>query len=97
MMRQSKSSFSEEFKKEAVLLVTEGDYSMEEAGKNLGVSPKNISRWKKEYREGRFEQIGSSSSSQKEELEALRKENRRLKIEREILKKAAVFFAKEGM
>lgn len=97
MMRQSKSSFSEEFKKEAVLLVTESDYSMEEAGKNLGVSPKNISRWKKEYREGRFEQIGSSSSSQKEELEALRKENRRLKIEREILKKAAVFFAKEGM
>lgn len=95
-MRQSKTSYSEAFKKEAVLLVTESGYSMEQAGTNLGVSPKNISRWKKEYQEGRFKQIGSFSSSKTDELERLRKENKQLKIEREILKKAAVFFAKEG-
>ena len=92
----SKKKYTEEFKTEAIKLVTEQGYSQAEAGRSLGVSHVNINRWVLE-RKGKIskgpEKISRSAES--EELVRLRKENKRLKLERDILKKAAAFFANE--
>jgi len=94
--KRKRRKYSKEFKEEAVKLVTEQGYSLAEAGRNLGVNPNMLSRWKKEI-EGDIEGEMSPGSSvaMHAELKRLRKENKRLKMEREILKKAAAFFAKE--
>ena len=91
-----RKKYTLEFKKEASKLVLEQGYSRAEVARNLGVSVTNINRW-----------VGASNTSMQPkkmdfvlnsdrvELEQLRKENKRLKMEREILKKAAAFFANE--
>jgi transposase len=93
MTKQKRRSYTREFKEEAVKLITEQGYSYAEAGRNLGVNPNQLSRWRREI-EGDSDDPGSTVSLQAE-LKRLRKENKRLKLEREILKKAATFFAKE--
>jgi len=86
--------YSREFKVSAVKLVNEQGYSISEAGKSLGVDPNSIRGWV-----GKFSsEIGlapSGEGAMAAELRRLRKENARLLMEREILKKAAAFFARE--
>jgi transposase len=82
-----------EFKQEAARLVTEKGYSQTDAGKALGVDPKNIHNWVKCYATNK--KTEKALSPDQEEMKRLRKENERLKMEREILKKAAAFFANE--
>jgi transposase len=89
--------YSKEFKVDAISLVTEQNYTQTEAANSLGLSPKLISRWIKEYKtdeEHAFRGNGKLTPEQLE-LRCLREENKRLKMEKEILKKATVFFAKE--
>lgn len=93
MEKNKRRNYTKEFKEEAVRLITEEGYSYAEAGRNLGVNPNLLSRWKREF-EGVEIDPGSAAAMQAE-LKQLRKENKRLKLEREILKKAAAFFAKE--
>jgi transposase len=93
MEKKKRRNYTKEFKEEAVRLITEEGYSYAEAGRNLGVNPNLLSRWKREF-EGVEIDPGSAAAMQAE-LKQLRKENKRLKLEREILKKAAAFFAKE--
>jgi transposase len=93
MTKQKRRSYTREFKEEAVKLISEQGYSYAEAGRNLGVNPNQLSRWKREIEEDSGDP--SSTVSVQAELKRLRKENKRLKLEREILKKAATFFAKE--
>jgi len=93
MEKKKRRNYTKEFKEEAVRLITEEGYSYAEAGRNLGVNPNLLSRWKREF-EGVEIDPGSAAAIQAE-LKRLRKENKRLKLEREILKKAAAFFAKE--
>ena len=93
MEKKKRRNYTKEFKEEAVRLITEEGYSYAEAGRNLGVNPNLLSRWKREF-EGVEIDPGSAAALQAE-LKRLRKENKRLKLEREILKKAAAFFAKE--
>ena len=97
-MAQKREHFSKQFKVDAVKLVTEQGYKISEAARNLGIHHSSLRRWKKQ-----LETDGSQSfpgkghiSPEKEELYRLRKENKRLRMEREILKKAAAFFAKES-
>ena len=91
-------SFSREFKVEAVKLVTEQGYSLSGAARSLGVDVSVIRSWKKKLElEGADGFVGQGRlKPEDEELRRLREENRRLRMERDILKKAAAFFAKES-
>ena len=97
MSIKKRRKHTKEFKEEAVKLVTEQGYRISEAARNLGLNPNLLGRWKREFEmsEGDYSDPGSSVNMQAE-LKRLRKENKRLKMEREILKKAATFFAKES-
>ncbi|MDH5644103.1 MAG: transposase [Gemmatimonadota bacterium] len=93
-MSKKRRKFSEEFKVEAVKLVTEQGLSITEAAQDLGVSPAILGRWKKTCEEGL---LGDTVKRREaDELKALRKENKRLRMERDILKKATAYFAKES-
>lgn len=91
--------YSQEFKQEAVQLVTQQGYTMSQAAKSLGIRANMIWRWKKAIIENdEVTKKGNGNAVEPPELELrrLREEVRRLRMEREILKKAAVFFAKEN-
>jgi len=97
MKKRTRRNYTQEFKEEAVKLITNQSYSFAEAGRNLGVNPNVLSRWKKEIEGVDGSGLSPASAvSVQSELKRLRKENKRLRMEREILKKAAAFFAKES-
>ena len=95
-MKRKRRKYTQAFKEEAVKLITEQGYQIAEAARNLGVNENMLGRWKREN-EGGGEVAPSKSgvTAMQAEMNRLRKENKRLKMEREILKKAAAFFAKE--
>ena len=94
-MNQKKvyKSYPKEFKKEAVALVTEQGYTVAEAAESLGVRANQLYDWKAKIEAAK--QDGALSVDERSELKRLRKENKTLRIEKEILKKASAFFAKE--
>ena len=84
---------TEDFKREAVALVTEQGYKISEAARSLDIGANLLGRWRRQFEE---EASGSHLSvDEREELKRLRKENRMLRMEKEILKKASQYFAKE--
>jgi len=86
--------FSREFKLSAVKLVNEQGYSIPDAAKSLGIDPSNVRGWVAKFSdEAGVAPTGEGALAA--ELRRLRKENARLLMERDILKKAAAFFAKE--
>jgi transposase len=94
----TREKFTKEFKADAVNLVIEQGYRCSEVGRRLGVGSSNVSRWVREFKSEQ-EEVSEGGVSRREletELRKLRKENKRLQMEREILKKAAAFFAKES-
>ena len=95
-MGKQRRKFSPEFKLEAVKLVREGGVTVVQAARDLGIHETSLHRWIKQYDtdHGRGPS-GALTTEEKEELRRLRRENRQLKMEREILKKATAFFAKE--
>ncbi len=96
--KKIKKNYTNEFKADAIKLVTEHGYNRAEVGRRLGVNPNNVSRWVREYRQEKDEiaEGGVSRRELNEENRRLRKENKNLQMEREILKKATAFFAKES-
>jgi len=82
--------YSEQFRAEAVAMVTELGKSQAEVGRDLEVSHGTMSRW---VRQAKTRAPGMTVSAGQAELEA---ENRRLRMENEFLKKAAAFFATES-
>jgi transposase len=95
--KRQRRDFTDEFKDDAIKLVIEQGYSCNEVGRRLGINHSNLSRWVREYRNGLQTPQGQESAQELEaEVKRLRKENKRLLMEREILKKAAAFFANES-
>ena len=98
MTKQVRKNYTEEFRREAVRLITEEGYKIAEAARSLGINANMLGRWVRQAREGSdtaFLGKGNLSPEQ-EEIRKLREENKRLRMEKEILKKATAFFAKEG-
>ena len=93
-----RKKYTKEFKQDAIRLITEQGYSRSEAARNLGINAGMLGRWVQESETDRDEAFRGNGKRtvEQEELRSLREENRRLKLEREILKKAAAFFAKES-
>ena len=89
------SPYPLEFRREAVELLRRSGKSVPELARGLGVSEQSLRNWRRQIDvdEGRREGL---SSDEREELRRLRRENRILVEEREILKKAAAFFAKDS-
>ena len=94
----TRKKYTREFKQDAVRLVTEQGYKHTEAARNLGIDRGMLGRWIKEFQtdEGEAFRGNGQRTAEQEELRRLRAENKRLKLEREVLKKAAAFFAKES-
>ena len=97
-MTQKRKQFSKQFKIDAVKLVTEQGYNVSEAARNLGIHHSSLRRWKKQLETNGNQAFPGKGhmSPEKEELARLRKEVKKPRMEREILKKAAAFFANES-
>ena len=83
-----------EFKREAVQLYRSSGESISKVAEELGVSTESLRRWVKQHEIDEGERAGLTTE-EREELRRLRQENRTHKQERDFLKKAAVFFARE--
>lgn len=97
MTRRQKRKFTKEFKSEVVRLVLEEGKSVAEVARDLDVLVNSVHGWVKQAKiDAGQGPDGALTTAEKEELTRLRKEVRELKLEREILKKATAFFAKES-
>jgi transposase len=96
MVARKRRRFTEEFKAETVRLVREEGKAIAAVARELDLTESAVWRW---VQQGKVElgqgPPGALSRAEREELVRLRRENRQLQMEREILKKAAAFFAKE--
>lgn len=96
MARRKRRTFTPEFKAEAVQLCQVGDRSVPQVAKDLDLTESTLRTWIREAEAMPSTSAPSLSSAEQDELKELRKRVKRLEMEREILKKAAAFFAKEN-
>ena len=93
----SRKKYSKEFKLDAIALVEDHGYNNSEAARNLGINANMLGRWIKEKHadDGQAFRGNGVLTPEQEEIRRLTAQVKRLEMEREILKKATVFFAKE--
>jgi transposase len=95
-----KGRYTKEFRQEAVKLVVEDKISCHEAAQRLSLAPSTLAYWVKAYKEGKLGEIGKTQKPLTEvemELARTKKELVEVKMERDILKKAAAYFARESL
>ena len=92
MARVHRKRYSDAFKLEAVRLVPTSDRRVTEIAEHLGVTAKTLHEWVRLHRPPTPDRL---TGDERTELEQLRRDNARLRMERDILKKAAAFFARE--
>ena len=96
-MGRKRRKFNAEFKSEAVRLCKVGDRTVRQVAKDLDLTETALREWvKRAAIDAGKGPPGALTTAEREELTRLRRENKRLHMEREILKKAAAFFAKEN-
>jgi transposase len=88
----SKANFSDDFKQDAILQITERGYPVSEVARRLGVSQHSLYAWKKKF----SKPSGSGDDDKDAEIRRLRRELTRVTEERDILKKATAYFAKDA-
>jgi transposase len=92
--RRPRRQFDEEFRSQAVRLVLNDGKTIAAVARDLDLTPSALRSWVLQARADRTHGRTGLTTAEREELARLRKENRELRTEREILKKAAAFFAK---
>ena len=94
-----RKKYSAEFKREAVRLAGQGGVSRVKVAQELGLNVTMLARWVREAQAGKWEMAPGKPlrTEQQQELERLRRENAKLKAERDILKKAAAYFARDSI
>ncbi len=93
--RRSRRRFSDEFKRDAVEIVRSSDRSIAEVARELGIYDSSLGSWVRQDQVNRGEREGVSSND-KDRLLELERENARLRMERELLKRAVAFWVKES-
>ena len=94
-MSEKRRIYDAEFKRDAIRLATNNSYGVSETARRLGINANMLGRWKREAEttpNGALSGNGQVSPEQ-DELRRLREENKRLRMERDLLKKTVVFFA----
>ena len=92
-----RKSYTREFKIEAVRLTTEGGVPVAQVARDMGVSENSLYNWRRQFRQwGAAPNAGREALSQAEEIQRLRKQLAETEKERDFLKKAAVWLAKEA-
>ncbi len=100
MERLPHGKYTKELRLEAVRLVTEGGLSVQEASMRLSMPKSTLESWLRAFKSGKLERIGSSQRPLTEmevELARVKRELALVRMERDILKKAAAYFAKESL
>ena len=100
MKRIPNGRYTKEFRIEAAKLVTEGGLSVPEAGRRLSLPPSTLTTWVRAYKSGKLGEVGKNQkplSDTELELARVRREPTEVKMERDILKKAAAYLAKESL
>ena len=94
--RRSRRAFTDEFKQGAVALVLDEGKTIAQVARDLDLTASGLGAWVERARADRSDGKTGLTSAEREELARLRKENRALRMERDLLKKATAFFAKES-
>ena len=95
--KKPRRTYSREYKIEAVRLTTEGGVSVAKAARDLEINESTLHNWRRQFRQwGAGPGAGKEALSQAEEMQRLRKDLARVREERDFLKKAAVWLAKEA-
>ncbi len=100
MKRIPQGRYTKEFREEAVKLVVEEKLSLLEAARRLSLPPSTVGNWVKAYKAGKLGEVGKTYrplTDMEMELARTKRELAAVKMERDILKKAAAYFAKESL
>ncbi len=97
-MPEKRRIYDAEFKRDAIRLATNTSYGVSETARRLGINANMLGRWKREAETPSHGVLTGNGqvSPEQDELRRLREENKRLRMERDILKKTVVFFATES-
>mgnify|MGYP000061170979 CR=1 FL=1 len=95
MSKRKRRSYSQEFKASAVDMVENQGYRVEDVCRHLDINRSNLNRWRRDLGTS-GQEPAPQADDQEARLRKLEEENRQLREEREILKKAAAFFANES-
>src|SRR5216684_2790459 len=95
--KRARRQFTDEFKAGAVRLVIDEGKTVAQVARDLDLTQSALGGWVKQARADRSKGKTGMTTAEREELAQLRKENRSLRMERDLLRKAAAFFAKESI
>jgi len=93
---QQRKKYSEEFEREAVALTNQPGVTLKQLADELGINAAMLGRWRRELEGGNLKAFPGQGRSRDEEVTTLKRELARVKKERDFLKEAAAFFAKES-